>query len=51
MSVLKYITEVVEKQIMMKFPQTSGPVLRTQKDNKQWVDFVNKDKRNGGSNP
>ncbi len=47
----KYITEVVEKQIMMKFPQTSGPVLRTQKDNKQWVDFVNKDKRNGGSNP
>ncbi len=31
----------------MRFPQTSGPVLRTQKDNKQWVDFINKDKQNG----
>ncbi len=40
----EYVNKVVEKQIMMKFPQTSGPVLRTQKDNKKWVDFVNKDK-------
>ena len=47
----EYVNKVVEKQIMMKFPQTSGPVLRTQQDNKKWVDFVNKDKNNGGSNP
>jgi len=47
----KYIGEVVDKEIMMRFPQTSGPVLRTQQDNKKWVDFVNKDKNNGGSNP
>ena len=44
------ITEIVDREIMMRFPQTSGPVLRTQKDNKQWVDFINKDKKNG-SNP
>ena len=44
------ITEIVDKQLLMRFPQTSGPVLRTQKDNKQWVDFINKDKTNG-SNP
>ena len=44
------ITEIVDREIMMRFPQTSGPVLRTQKDNKQWVDFINKDKNNG-SNP
>ena len=47
----KYIGEVVDKEIMMRFPQTSGPVLRTQQDNKKWVDFVNKGKNNGGSNP
>ena len=41
------ITEIVDKQLLMRFPQTSGPVLRTQKDNKQWVDFINKDKENG----
>ena len=46
----KYIQGVVEKEIIMKFPQTSGPVLRTQKDNKKWEDFVNKDRENG-SNP
>ena len=40
----KYINERVSYEVMMKFPQTSGPVLRTQKDNKKWVDFVNKDK-------
>ena len=44
------ITEIVDREIMMRFPQTSGPVLRTQKDNKKWVDFINKDKENG-SNP
>ena len=44
------ITEIVDREIMMRFPQTSGPVLRTQKQNKQWIDFVNKDKENG-SNP
>ena len=41
------ITEIVDKELMMRFPQTSGPVLRTQKDNKQWVDFINKDRTNG----
>ena len=41
------ITKIVDKQLLMRFPQTSGPVLRTQKDNKQWVDFINKDKQNG----
>ena len=34
------ITKIVDKQLLMRFPQTSGPVLRTQKDNKQWVDFI-----------
>ena len=46
----KYIKGVVDKEILMRFPPTSGPVLRTQKDNKKWVDFINKDKENG-SNP
>ena len=41
------ITEIVDKQLLMRFPQTSGPVLRTQTDNKRWVDFINKDKTNG----
>ena len=45
----KYINERVSYEVMMKFPQTSGPVLRTQKDNKQWVDFINKDKKNGNN--
>ena len=44
------ITEIVDKEIMMRFPQTSGPVLRTQKDNKLWTDFVEKNK-NGSTNP
>ena len=43
------ITEIVDKELMMRFPQTSGPVLRTTKDNKKWEDFVNKDKTNGDS--
>ena len=46
----EYVNKTVEKQIIMKFPQTSGPVLRTQKDNKKWVDFVNKDKNTNGTN-
>ena len=41
------ITEIVDKELMMRFPPTSGPVLRTQKDNIQWVDFINKDNENG----
>ena len=44
------ITEIVDREIMMRFPQTSGPVLRTQKDNKLWTDFVEKNK-NGSTNP
>jgi hypothetical protein len=44
-----YILKVVDREILMRFPQTSGPVLRTQKDNKQWVDFINKDKKNGNN--
>ena len=47
----EYVNKVVDKEIMMRFPQTSGPVLRTTKDNKKWVDFVNKDKKNGTTNP
>ena len=43
----EYVNEVVDKEIMMRFPNTSGPVLRTTKDNKKWEDFVNKDKTNG----
>ena len=43
----KYIKGVVDKEILMRFPPTSGPVLRTQKDNKQWVDFINRDNQNG----
>ena len=43
----RYIDDAVDKSLMMRFPQTSGPVLRTQKENKQWVDFINKDKKNG----
>ena len=45
------ITKIVDKQILMRFPQTSGPVLRTQTDNKQWVDFINKENKNGTTNP
>ena len=37
------ITEIVDRELLMRFPQTSGPVLRTQKDNKQWVDFINEE--------
>ena len=44
------ITEIVDRELMMRFPQTSGPVLRTQTDNKLWIDFVEKNKPNG-SNP
>ena len=47
----KYIKGVVDKEILMRFPQTSGPVLRTTKDNKKWIDFVNMDKKNGSTNP
>ena len=45
-----YILKVVNREILMRFPQTSGPVLRTTKDNKKWEDFVNKDKDNGSNN-
>ena len=44
-----YIKSVVDKEILMRFPPTSGPVLRTQKDNKLWTDFVDKNKN--GTNP
>ena len=44
------IQKIVDREIMMRFPQTSGPVLRTQKDNKLWTDFVEKNK-NGSTNP
>ena len=45
----EYVNEVVDKEIMMRFPNTSGPVLRTTKDNKLWTDFVDKNKKNGGN--
>ena len=44
------ITKIVDKQLLMRFPQTSGPVLRTTKDNKLWTDFVEENK-NGTTNP
>ena len=44
------ITKIVDRELMMRFPQTSGPVLRTQKDNQLWTDFVEENKQNG-SNP
>ena len=47
----KYIKGVVDKEILMRFPPTSGPVLRTQKDNKLWTDFVEENKKNGSTNP
>ena len=47
----KYVNERVSYELMMRFPQTSGPVLRTTKDNKKWIDFVNMDKKNGSTNP
>ena len=45
------ITEIVDRELLMRFPQTSGPVLRTVDDNKKWIDFVTKDKKNGTTNP
>ena len=45
-----YILKVVDREILMRFPQTSGPVLRTTKDNKLWTDFVEENK-NGTTNP
>ena len=47
----KYIQEQVDEQIRLRFPQVSGPVLRTQKENKQWTDFIDKGKNNGSTNP
>ena len=44
------IIKIVDRELMMRFPQTSGPVLRTQKDNQLWTDFVEENKQNG-SNP
>ena len=46
----EHVNKVVDKEIYERFPPTSGPVLRTQKENKQWVDFVNKDQKNGTTN-
>ena len=45
----EYVNDIVSKEVLMRFPQRSGPVLRTQKDNEKWVDFINKDKKNGNS--
>tara|TARA_Y100000593_G_scaffold91741_1_gene181421 strand:- start:487 stop:810 length:324 start_codon:yes stop_codon:yes gene_type:complete len=45
------IQKIVNREILMRFPQTSGPVLRTQKDNKLWTDFVEGNKKNGSTNP
>ena len=45
----KYIQEQVDEEIRLRFPQVSGPVLRTQQENKQWTDFVEKNKKNGGN--
>ena len=45
----EYIQSQVDEQIRLRFPQVSGPVLRTQQENKQWTDFVEKNKKNGGN--
>ena len=45
----EYIQHQVDEQIRLRFPQVSGPVLRTQQENKQWTDFVDKNKKNGGN--
>ena len=45
----EYIQHQVDEQIRLRFPQVSGPVLRTQQENKQWTDFVEKNKKNGGN--
>ena len=45
----EYIQSQVDEQIRLRFPQVSGPVLRTQKENKQWTDLVEKNKKNGGN--
>ena len=42
----EYIKEVVDKEIYERFPPTSGPVLRTTKANKKWIDFIDPDKDN-----
>ena len=47
----EYIPHQVDEQIRLRFPQVSGPVLRTQKENKQWTDFIEKGKNNGSTNP
>ncbi len=44
------IQQIVDRELIMRFPQTSGPVLRTQKDNKKWVDFIKKVNGNGSNN-
>ena len=41
----KYIEKVVDAEIYERFPPTSGPVLRTQNDNKKWIDFIDPDKK------
>ena len=46
----EYIQHQVDEQIRLRFPQVSGPVLRTQQENKQWTDFIDKGKKNDGSN-
>ncbi len=45
------IIKIVDKELLMRFPATSGPVLRTTKDNKLWIDFVEENKKNGSTNP
>jgi len=41
----KYVNEVIDKEIYERFPPTSGPVLRTTKDNKKWIDFIDPSKK------
>ena len=48
-TITEYIQSQVDEQIRLRFPQVSGPVLRTQQENKQWTDFVEKNKKNGGN--
>ena len=43
------VQQIVDRELIMRFPQTSGPVLRTTQDNKLWIDFV-EDNKNGTTN-
>ena len=48
-SIEKYANKYIDEQIRLRFPPISGPVLRNENQQKQWVDFIDPDKKNGNS--